>query len=308
MRGRRGFLLGLLRLVGIGLLGGLIVFSLPGRRDPVVPERGLRVVTTTPVLFSLAAKILGEFGTIINLVPPGASPENYALRPQDAEAAARADVLVMNGLGFERFLEGVVADARGQGIRVVVASDGVETTPFSLMLSLDFVPDPHVWVDPLRAIRMVENIAGGLAAADPPHVSEYRANAEAAAAQLRALDQEFREALADVARRDFIAFHPAWGYFAERYGLRQVAVIEETPGKEPTAQELARLMAHVRETGVKDLFGEPQFSPRIVEALARDLDLSAHTVNPEGGDLSPSGYDTFMRANVATFVRALSVP
>lgn len=300
MRGRRSLLLGLVVVVGIGIIGVMTWFTFPVRRIPVVSERGLRIVTTTPVLYSLTAKVLGEFGTISNLVPPGASPENYALQPRDAEALERADVLVLNGLSFERFLAGVVGQTAQRGARVVVASEGIATAGDP--------PDPHVWVDPLRAKRMVENIARGLAAADPVRAETYRQNAGAAHARLEALDVEFRSQLAPLPEKRFLAFHPAWGYFAERYGLEQVAVVEETPGREPTAQELAELVTLVRQTGVRALMSEPQFSPKIVNVLARDLGLAVQEVNPEGGELSSEGYERFMRMNVAAFVRAWSVP
>jgi len=271
---------------------------LRGKQAPDVRREDLRVVTTTPVIYSLTAKVLGDHGSITNLVPPGASPENYALRPRDASALARADVLVINGLGFEAFLEDEIREARQRGVRVVTASDGV---PFT-----GNPPDPHVWVDPVRAASMVRTIAQDLAAFDPARAETYRDNAVTAVRSLLNLDEEFRAQLTPLTEKRFIAFHPAWGYFAERYGLEQAAVVEEIPGREPTAQELAALITLVRRTGVRALMSEPQFSSKIVEALKRDLGLTVHEVNPEGGELSASGYENFMRANVATFVRALN--
>lgn len=300
---RLGTLMGMRQRVVGGLLVVAVVVIASGlairaRPRPAPGGAGPLVVTSTPALYSLTAKVLGADGTLQNLVPPGGSPENYALRPQDADALASADVIVVNGLDFERFLADAVADAERRGVRVIRASANVPTrgTP----------PDPHVWVDPVRAARMVETIAAGLAEADPAHAAAYRERVADAQRALEALDAEFRAALAPPPRRAFVAFHPAWGYFAERYGLEQVAVIEETPGREPTAQELAAIVDVVRATGVRALFGEPQFSPRIVEALARDLGLSVHEVNPEGGELTADGYERFMRENVRVFVRALS--
>lgn len=278
-------------------LGVTLLFS--RAREPAARDGGgLRVVTTTPVLYSLTTQVLGGDGTITNLVPPGASPENYALQPLDAEALSRADVVVMNGLHFEQFLEGALAAHTQRGVTVITASEGIPTAGDP--------PDPHVWVDPLRAVRMVENIADGLSYNDPAHAASYRARAAASAEHLRFLDAEFRSQLAPLSEKRFIAFHPAWGYFAERYGLEQLAVIEQVPGREPTAQELAELITLVRQTGVRALMSEPQFSPKIVEVLARDLGLAVREVNPEGGELSSEGYERFMRANVAAFIRALS--
>lgn len=283
--------------LGIVLLGSA---ALLGRRNLTAPSAdrsGLVVVTTTPVLYSLTAKVLGDHGGLVNLVPPGASPENYALRPSDATALARADIVVMNGLGLDRFIETLLAKP-GRRPRLLVASAGVPTRGVP--------PDPHVWTDPLRAAQMIEVIARGLAEADPARATEYATRARAALSTLETLDQDIRTLLASAPTRRFVAFHPAWGYFAERYGLEQIAVVEEIPGVEPTAQQLAALIARVRATGTRALLSEPQFSSRIAEAIARDLGLTVHEVNPEGGALSPDGYAQMMRENATIFARALA--
>lgn len=279
----------------LALAGGWFVQRRP--HAPSAEHTVLRVVTTTPVLYSLTAKVLGSTAGLTNLVPPGASPETYALRPHDASALAAAEVLVTSGLGFEQFLGGAVADAARRGAPVITASAGIPTSGSP--------PDPHVWVDPLRARQMVQTIAQGLAAADPASAARYQERARDARAVLEALHEEFRAQLSAVSRKQFIAFHPAWGYFAERYEIEQVAVIAPVLGREPTAQELAELTALVERTGVRVAFSEPQFTPRIVEALAEDLGLIVYEVNPEGGELASDGYERFMRANVDVFVRAL---
>lgn len=290
-------------LVGVGIALAVIfavVFGVTRFTPPaVVPVDGLDVVTTTPVLYSLTAQVLGSTEQLANLVPPGASPENYALRPRDANALSRADVIVRVGLGFEQFLADTLAGADRRDVTVITASDGIPTSGDP--------PDPHLWTDPLRAVHLVENITAGLAARNPAHAAGYQRNAAAAIERLHALDDEFRAQLAAVSEKRFLAFHPAWGYLAERYGLEQVAAVEEVPGREPTARELAALVARIRTTGVKVIFSEPQISPKIVEALARDLGLTVYEVNPEGGELTIQGFEGFMRENVATFARALRV-
>jgi ABC-type Zn uptake system ZnuABC Zn-binding protein ZnuA len=280
------------------IAGGMsLLFVLPVDRAPRADD--LVVVTTTPVLYSFTENVAGDLATIVNLVPPGASPENYALRPEDAEALARATVLVINGLQFEQFLQGAIEEARQRGVPVLTASAGVET--------IGEPPNPHTWLDPIRAARMVGTIADGLATADPAHADIYRSRAQRLTTSLYELDAEFRTRLSNVPRRQFVAFHPAWTYFAERYGLEQVAAVEETPGVEPTARELAALAGLVQRTGTRALMTEPQFSSRLAGTLARDYGLQTYEVNPEGGALAADGYERMMRENVATFARALGV-
>lgn len=301
-------------MVILGLVVGMAVLLVAIARRPdnvtTTGGSGLRVVTTTPVLYSLTVQVLGSIDGLTNLVPPGASPENYALTPRDARAVAQADVLVMNGLNFERFLEQVVGGVRERGAAVVVASTGVPTSPAveheAGEEARNGSVDPHVWLDPVRAEQMVLTIADGLARADAAHAAQYRARAASAAKRLQALDTEIRTQFQDVRDRRFIAFHPAWGYFAQRYDLQQIAVVERIPGVEPTAREIAALRERVRATGVRALISEPQFSSRIVSALARDLALRVVEANPEGGELTHDGYERLMRENAAVFASALS--
>lgn len=309
--------------IGVGVLVAVLVLTggwlvIQNRSAGPTPSvSGLRVVTTTPIVYSLTAKVLGDRGQLTNLVPSGASPENYALRPQDAGALERADVLVRIGLNFERFLDRTIAESEQRGVLVVTASDGISTLEATAHgheeeenaheeEEEEGGPDPHVWTDPLRAITMIKNIAEGLTDADPDGAAIYAANAAQAEKDLRALDAEFRQRLAPVRGKKFIAFHPAWAYFAERYGLVQAAVVENVPGVEPTAQELAALTNTIRASSIRALMSEPQLSGKVVEAIARDLDLTVAEVNVEGGELTVDGYEQLMRANVDAFIRALS--
>lgn len=273
------------------------------------------VVTSVPIIYSLTANAAGDAVRLENLLPPGSSPHQVSFTPGQARLIADADMLIVNGAGLEPWVDDVVAASGNKTLRVVVASKGLE-----FLVPGEPVPipgsksdqaeeptnvDPHVWLDPANARRMVDTIADALAQADPADADAFRQRAAAYNARLEALDAEIRTALAGVATRRFISFHSAFQYYARAYGLEQTAVIEEFPGKEPSPQYLAGLVGLVKDLGVTAVFSEPQFSPRPAEALAREAGVTVYEVDPEGAVLSASLYEDLMRANTATFVKAL---
>lgn len=273
------------------------------------------VVTSVPIIYSLTANVAGDAVRLENLLPPGSSPHQVSFTPGQARLLHDADILVVNGAGLEPWVDDMVAASGNKNLRVVVASKGLEFLrpgePVPIAGSKsdhDEEPtnvDPHVWLDPANARRMVTTIADGLALGDPADADAFRKRAAAYDVRLEALDAEVRAALQAVPNLRFISFHSAFQYYARAFGLEQAAVIEEFPGKEPSPQYLAGLVRLVKESGVTAVFSEPQFSPRPAEALAREAGVTVYEVDPEGAVLAASLYEDLMRANTATFVEAL---
>ena len=165
--------------------------------------------------------------------------------------------------------------------------------------------NPHIWLDPQNAIVQVSHIRDALIRADPAHADNYRANAERYVNELRTLDQEIADEVATWSKREFIAFHPAWVYFARRYGLKQAAVIEVTPGREPSPAEVARIIETAKRIGAKAIFAEPQFSTKAAQTLAEETGTRVLFLDPLGSSLDDSGYLNLMRHNVAQMANAL---
>ncbi|MHB9115568.1 MAG: metal ABC transporter substrate-binding protein, partial [Thermoleophilia bacterium] len=285
-----------------------------GSGDTAADTRPL-VVTSVPIIYSLTANVVGDAVRLENLLPPGSSPHQVSFKPGQARLLHDADILIVNGAGLEPWVEDLVAASGNTDLLVVVASEGLEflspdePTPIPGSAS-DHAEepenvDPHVWLDPANARRMVDTIATALVAADPAGASGYRERAAAYDARLVALEADIRAALQGVPTRRFISFHSAFQYYARAFGLEQAAVIEEFPGKEPSPQYLAALVRLVKESGVTAVFSEPQFSPRPAEALARETGATVYEVDPEGAVLAASLYEDLMRADTATFVVAL---
>lgn len=271
------------------------------------------VVTTIPVIYSLTVNVAGDAVRVQNLLPPGASPHQVSFTPQDAKLITEADLLIQNGGGLERWLDGLVRSAGTDELQMVVASAGVEflranepvPVPGSVAEHDAEDVDPHVWLDARNAQQMVANIRDGLKRLQPERAEDFDRRATAYLDRLASLHAEIQARTATFAHQDFVAFHGAFQYYARAYGLRQVAVLEEFPGKEPSARYLAGIVDLVRETGVQAVFAEPQFSSRPAEALAREAGVGLYTVDPEGAALTATGYEDLMRSNTEVFAQAL---
>lgn len=296
-----------------GAAGILIFFGPYGMRVDRAPDDGrLRVVATFFPLYDFAREVGGD--RIVLTLLFTATPEVASFAPADVQKIHDADVVIKNGMGLEPVLDELIAASDNKGVTVADTSTGVpplqpaddEHAEEEEQGHAHEGADPHIWLNPRNAIVQVGNIRDALAAADPANAAFYRNNADAYVRQLERLDRDIAAEAAGFGRREFVAFHPAFLHFAERYGLRQAAVIEEFPGKEPSPAYLADVIRTIRDTGVRVIFAEPQFSPRIVEVIAQDLGLRVSALDPvETGDPARDSYISVMRRNLDILKQAL---
>jgi ABC-type Zn uptake system ZnuABC Zn-binding protein ZnuA len=181
-----------------------------------------------------------------------------------------AQVIVENGAGLEAWLDPMLRSVRGNGARLLVCSAGLPI----------FEGNPHLWLDPVDARAYVDRMRDAFVAADPGGATTYRANAALLDLRLRDLDARITRAVGTIppARRTMIVFHNAWLYYNRRYGLRTLGVIEEFPGTEPSAAHLAQLIDLARRNHVRTLFAEPEYSPKLMQAVARSAGGAAIAV------------------------------
>ena len=275
--------------------------SLAPRGANAGAQAPLPVAASILPLADFARQVGGERVQVETLVPPGASPHTYEPTPAQLKLLSHARVLVLNGVGLEFWADKLISAAGNPDMIVVRTAAGLP------ILAGD--PDepsgnPHVWLSPLGAIHQVEAIRDALIRADPAGADVYRANAERYVGRLRALDQEIRAAVATFRTRKFIVYHPAWAYFARDYGLEQAAVIERSPGQEPSPAEVAAIIRTARAIGAKAIFAEPQFSTKAARVIAEESGAQVLLLDPLG---RPPGYrylDT-MRYDLAQMRKAL---
>lgn len=252
----------------------------------------IRIIASIAPLADFARQVGREHVEVTLLLPPGASPHTYELTPKTMREVSRARIFLKIGAGLEFWAERIVK-AAGKNITVVDSSKAVD------LLKDEHGVDPHLWLDPVIALSIIEKIERALAEADPAHATAYRKNAEDYMQELRALDRELAEKVRSFRIREYITFHPAWNYFSKRYGLRVAGVIEEGPGKEPSPRHVQRILTELKRLPVKLVFAEPQFSPKVAEAIAREAGGKVLFLDPVGGQKGRETYIEMMRHNVS---------
>ncbi len=262
-----------------------------------------KVVTTFLPMYWFTKAVTGDKAQVEVLIPPGTEVHDYQATPANASAIAQADILVKNGIGFEEFLEGTVANAKNNQLKEIDASAGIKpldnATPDEHMAG-----NPHVWLDPVLAKQQVANIRDGLIAANPENKATYQTNATAYIQQLEALDKEFQQRLQKYPNCTFVTFHDAYPYLANRYQLKQVAVVE-LPEDQLSPADIQTAINAVKKYNVKALFGEPGVDNKLLTALSKDLNITLQPLDSlESGSLDPQHYFVAMRANLQTLESA----
>jgi zinc transport system substrate-binding protein len=153
--------------------------------------------------------------------------------------------------------------------------------------------NPHVWLDPLVAKSLAQRIALALIELSPEHAEDIHQRLDRYLEKLNELDEVIRETVRQFQSKEFVAFHPAWSYFARRYGLVEVAVIQESPGREPTPKDLQRIIQAIEDHGIKAVFAEPQINPSAASAIASEAGVEVLLLDPLGGSDLP-GRDSYI--------------
>jgi zinc transport system substrate-binding protein len=225
----------------------------------------LRVFVSIPPLQDFVERIGGTRVEVEALVKPGQDPHTYEPTPQQVAGLARSRLFLLAGFPFENALVPRLESTMPQ-LAIVDTREGIDLLPES---TADKNMDPHVWMSPKLARRQAENIRDALIRADPGGEAEYRAGFQRFAFELDGLHAELTRALAPLRGRELLVYHPAFGYFAAEYGLKQMAV--ETGGRQPSARELARLIQLARERRIRVVFVQPQFSQAGARAVAEAI-------------------------------------
>lgn len=250
------------------------------------------IVTSVHPVAALIEELAGDGVAVRTLLPPGAHADTYEPTPRMAGALEGAALVVKVGAGLDDWI------GTPTGGRVLTLTDGLPVQD----------GNPHVWLDPvLVRDGIVPVLTGALAAVNPEEADAIRMRAAAFADSLTALDDEIRDLLDGTPTRLFVAAHPAWAYFAARYGLTQVGVLHPSPGEEIGTRELARLVREARQDGVRAVIAEPQLGRAGVGALADELDVRVEVADPIGGAgiQGRDRYLSLMRWNARAFARAL---
>jgi manganese/iron transport system substrate-binding protein len=288
--------------------------------QPGFQGRPIRVVTGLAIVQDLVQRVGGERVEAFSIVPPGADPHTYQPTPRDVQALQGARLAVWNGLGLDETAADLVAEQSLPDLTVVVLSEGI--TPMAgdehdheaeAHEEADehghahSGANPHLWLDPAYAVRYVERIRDALVEVDPANAETYRANAATYVGEINALDAWAKGEIATIPaeRRKLVTFHDAFPYLADHYGLELVGVVLKSPGREPSAQEVAMLVTEIKQHQIPTVYAEPQFNARILELAARDAGIQVKHLYSDAFDDQVKSYLDLMRFNVTSLVEGL---
>ncbi len=241
--------------------------------EPSGVRHRIRVVTTLFPLYDMARHIGGDRADVTLLLPPGVEPHSFEPRPGDIFKINEADIFVYTGKFMEPWAEGIIQGAANKNLIVVDAGRGTKMIAGILHDSDEPAgsPDPHIWLDFDNAKVMTGNIARAFETMDSADRDFYRRNAGDYDRRLTDLDSAYRTALSACGRKEIIyAGHYAFGYLANRYGLKYLAAQGVSPDAEPTASDLVRLVNQIRKDRVRYVFYEELTTPKIAETLAAE--------------------------------------
>jgi len=278
----------------------LLAVPLTGCAASAADDGRLQVTAGFYPLVWVSERVGGEHVDVTGLTDPGVEPHDIEPTFARTVALARADLVVVEHGLQPAVDEAVAQNAEG---RVLDVTDVVH------LREEDGEVDPHFWLDPLLLADAADAVAADLAELDPPNAASYAANATALRADLEDLDAEFVSGLADCERHVVVSSHDAFGYWG-RYGIEVAPVAGLTPDAEPTPAGLARLQQLIREEGITTVFSERLASPKLTDALARDLGLRTAVLDPIEGlasdDAARRGDDylSLMRANLTALEEA----
>lgn len=274
----------LIFLLSISVL--LLALSCSGQNEA---QDKLGIVVSILPLADFAQQVGKDKIEITVLVPPGASPHTYELKPAQMKAVSQAEMFftVGSGVEFELVWTDKLAEINTKMV-IVNSSDGIEPTG----------KDPHIWLSPSNAKKMAENLCAALVKLDPEGEEYYTKNKNEYLRELDQLDEYIRERLREIETRGFIAYHPAWAYFAREYNLEQIPV--ERAGKELTAGEIRNVVEKAKELKQKVVFVSPQFATKGAETVAREIGGSTVFLDP-----LPRSYIPNMRSVVEQLAQAM---
>jgi zinc transport system substrate-binding protein len=274
-------------------------------------------------LAEFAKQVGGENVEVDNIVPPGADAHDFEPSLRDIARVHSARVFIFNGAGFDPWAERIGPELKAAGVFVINMAEH-----FELLKAVDGHKkepdkkepdrnkreekeyDPHIWLDPALAKRMVEIIRDALKEVDPANAQTYENNAGNYLALLSELDEKYRIGLAECAIRDAVTSHAAFGYLAKRYNLNMINIAGLSPKEEPSPRRMAEIAELARAKNIQYIFFETLVLPKLAETIAREIGVQTVVFNPIEGlteeELAAGeNYISIMEKNLANLRTAL---
>jgi ABC-type Zn uptake system ZnuABC Zn-binding protein ZnuA len=290
--------------------------SSPSGQSERSTSPALQVLAAQSYLADITRNVAGERAQVDTLIPIGLDPHLFEPTPSDVAKIAASQVLVVNGAGFEEWLDKTLQNAGGDRVLVEASAGLTPRKPQESEIhdqADEHAVDPHFWFDPTLVVRYVENIRAGLTQADPAGEAIYHRNAEVYIAQLKELDGWIQKQVEQIPpkHRRLVTDHESFGYFADRYGFEVSGAIipSASTGASPSARQLTELVEVIRAAGVRAIFVESLSNARLAEQVGRETGvqvvtgLYTHSLTATGDKAAT--YIEMMKYNTAVIVEAL---
>ncbi len=255
--------------IAVAVAAGIIAVS--SAPDAAQEDGRAKVVASFFPLYDFTSNVAGDRADVSVFIPSGIEPHDWEPTPQNVAQAESADLLIYNGAGFESWIANInpknAVDATA-GLELLAATEEHEEEEEEHE-GEEF--DPHVWLDPVLAKHQVSAIRDGLVRVDPDNADYYRANAASYMAELDELDAFIRSELSSCEKTDFISFHSAFSYFANRYGLTQHAIQGLAPEGEVLPQRIQEVKNLANELGINIIYSEELVDPRLAQVIAGEI-------------------------------------
>jgi zinc transport system substrate-binding protein len=266
----------------------------------------IQVIASIYPVADMVRQVGGDHVQVTCVLPPGASPHTFEPKPSLVRAFSSARIFFMIGAGLEFWANKFIKLA-GPNLMTVVLSRGVdliastehdhERHPHEKTAGTSknepAVANPHIWLDPVIAKSMVDKITAALCKVDPAHIPYYNQHSRNYLKKLDRLDHLIAATTAGFKNKRYVAFHPAWAYFARQYGLEPVGVIEAAPGRNPTPLQIKNIIVSIKQYHIRAVFAEPQLNPRAAEIIAQEANVRVLLLDPIGGPKQAFG-DTYV--------------
>lgn len=303
---------------------GYVLFALFFWAVQLYPSQGLgesiAVVTSIFPVADMVRTVGEEHVDVTFIMPAGASPHTFEPKPSLVKKITRARIFFMIGAGLEFWAEKFIKLA-GPGLKTVVLSEGVALIhntgnyheaerPYGKPPISDresSVANPHIWLDPVIAKAMVDKIVAVLSKVDRQHEKFYRQQGRKYLSELDKLDKMIKAEVDVFKIKEFVSFHASWDYFARRYGLEPVGVIEAAPGRNPTPIRIKNIVDRIKQHSIQAVFAEPQLNPRAAEVIAQEAKVKVLLLDPLGGPRMKrrSNYIDLMKYNLNVLREAM---
>ncbi|HSX34557.1 MAG TPA: metal ABC transporter substrate-binding protein [Candidatus Saccharimonadales bacterium] len=271
-------------MIGIALIAILGFSGIAYAKKHTQQPPAVSAVATFYPMAEFVRQVGGNRVGVTTLTKPGAEPHDFDPTPKQLAQIYDAKLFVYNGAGLEPWVNKITKDLDASDVFRVDASYKVPLQHKDASdTGNDSPTDPHIWMDPVLAMKEVDNVRLGLIAVDPSHAQYYVDNAIAYTKKLEALNTAFKKGLANCQSKDIVTSHQAFTYLAKRYGLNAVGIAGLSPDDEPSPQKLAQVADFVKQNNVHYIFFETLVSPKLSQTIASETGARTIAFNPLEG-------------------------